>query len=155
MKLLMFGALLALTPPHVVPAIGWQVRTTNVHGCPGVKASRCSQATAAASTLRLRDCVECLPHRTVSAMKPGDTTVKVTVAIEHPTRARREFAWPPRITRRDVSAGFEGLPSRIGVYQGQTLVGKHEVLVFVVFGRAHPTDRQLQRANAELRRVRF
>jgi hypothetical protein len=52
-------------------------------------------------------------------------------------------------------AGFEGLPSRISTWQGQTLIGKREVSVFVLFGRPRPTDRQLQRANAELRRARF
>jgi hypothetical protein len=155
MRLLVIVALAALTPAHFIPAPGWYVRTGKVRACPGVPSSRCIQATSVASTLRLRDCVECLPHRTVAAMAPGDIVVKITVAAEHPLRGRRKLAWPPHITRNAVSAGFEGLPSRVGVYQGQTVVRKHEVLVFVVFGRAHPTDRQLQRANAELRRVRF
>ena len=52
-------------------------------------------------------------------------------------------------------AGFEGLPGRIGVYQGATLIGRREVSVFIVFGRPVPTNRQLRRANAELRRARF
>ena len=88
-------------------------------------------------------------------MGPRDIAIKLGVARERPVRAKRTFAWPPRITRREVVGHFEGLPARIGVYQGATLIGRREVSVFVVFGRAAPTNRQLRRANAELRRARF
>jgi hypothetical protein len=111
--------------------------------------------TSVASTTRFRDCLECLPHRTVSAMHAKDIAIQLMVAIERPTRLKRTFAWPPRVTRRAVVSPFEGLPARIGVYEGATLIGGREVSVFIVFGRAAPTNRQLKRANAELRRVRF
>jgi len=88
-------------------------------------------------------------------MHAQDIAIQLLVAIERPPRAKRSFAWPPRVTRRNVVAPFEGLPVRIGVYQGATLVGRREVSVFIVFGRAVATNRQLQRANAELRRARF
>ena len=88
-------------------------------------------------------------------MSSGGIAIKITLAVEHPIGVRRTFAWPPHITRRNVHAGFEGLPGRIGVYQGQTRVGRHEVFVFVVFGRAVPTTRQLNRANAEFHRARL
>jgi hypothetical protein len=87
-------------------------------------------------------------------MSSGGIGIQITRAVEHPIRARRTFAWPPHITRRNVHAGFEGLPARIGVYQGQTRVGTREVFVFVVFGRAVPTRRQLNRANTELQKAR-
>ena len=87
-------------------------------------------------------------------MRAQDIAIKLTVAIEHPTGTKRTFAWPPRIVRRAV-AGLEGLPARIGVYQGSTLVRSREVFVLVVFGRALPPDRQLKRVNAELRRSRI
>ena len=148
------AAITALVPARFVPAAGWQVRVGKAHACVGVPASRCSQVTTVASTTRFRDCLECLPHRTVAAMRGQDIAVKLTVAIEHPLRTKRTFAWPPRIVRRAV-AGLEGLPAGIGVYQGSTLVGSREVFVFVVFGRAVPTDRQLKRVNAELRRSRI
>jgi hypothetical protein len=147
--------LVSAAPAHFAPAPGWTVREGRAHACPGVPASRCVQATSVASTVRLRDCLECLPHRTVAAMRAADIVIKVGVAIERPMGTKRTFAWPPRVTRRAVIAGFEGLPGRIGVFQGATLVGRREVSVFVVFGRPAPTDRQLGRANAELRRVRF
>jgi len=144
-----------LEPAHFAPAAGWQVRQGRAHACVGVPATRCVQVTTVASTTRFRDCLVCLPHRTVATMRAGDIAIQLTVAIEHPLRAKRAFAWPPRITRRTVVAPFEGLPARIGVYQGATLVGRREVSVFVVFGRAVPTNRQLARANAELGRVHF
>jgi hypothetical protein len=86
-------------------------------------------------------------------MSSGDIGIQITLAVEHPIRVGRTFTWPPRVRRRHVQAGFEGLPGRIGVYQGQTLVGTREVFVFIVFGRAVPTRRQLSRANAELQRA--
>lgn len=87
---------------------------------------------------------------------PGNgIAIQITVAIEHPLRAVRTFAWPPQVSRADVRAGFEGLPGRIGVYQASTLVGKWEVSLFVWFGRSRPTVRQLRRANTELRHGRL
>jgi hypothetical protein len=88
-------------------------------------------------------------------MSAGDIAMQATLGIERPLRIQRTFAWPPRISRRNVQAGFEGLPRRVGVYQSSTRVGAREVFVFIVFGRARPTDRQLKRTNAELRRARL
>jgi hypothetical protein len=82
---------------------------------------------------------------------PADgIAIRVTVSIEHPPRVRRTFTWPLQIKRRDVNAGFEGLPGRIGVYQGSTRVGEREIFVFAFFGRGKPTTRQLDRVNAQL-----
>jgi len=54
-----------------------------------------------------------------------------------------------------VHAGFEGLPGRIGVYQGSARVGTRELIVFVFFGRGKPTARQLDHASTELRHARL
>jgi hypothetical protein len=144
-----------LEPAQFVPAVGWHVRRGSVRACPGVSVSRCSSVTSTASTTRWHDCLHCLPHRTVAAMSPGDIAMQVTLGIERPLRIQRTFVWPPRVSRRNVHAGFEGLPGRIGVYQGSTRVGTRQVFVLIVFGRARPTDRQLNRTNAELRRARL
>lgn len=88
-------------------------------------------------------------------MSVGGIGIQVTIALEHPLRVHPTFVWPPRVSRSNVNAGFEGLPGRIGVYQGQTRVGTREVFVFIVFGRAVPTIRQLNRVNAELQRARL
>ena len=144
-----------VVPVHFTPANGWHLRKGKVHACPGVPASRCSEVRSLASTTRWRDCVECLPHRTVAAMRGDGIAIQISVAIERPVRVARTFAWPPRVSGPSVHAGFEGLPGRIGVYQGSTLVGKRELSVFVFFGRSRPTARQLHSANAELRRSHF
>jgi hypothetical protein len=86
-------------------------------------------------------------------MRAGDIAVQVNSGLERNPQAGP--AWPPHVTRSKVVAGFEGLPGRIGTFQAYSRMGKREVSVFIVFGRSRPTDRQLQRANAELRRVRF
>ena len=144
-----------LKAAHFTPAAGWRVHEGVVRACPGVSAARCSYVASAASTTRLRDCLVCLPHQTAAAMAPGDILIAITVSVEHPPRVARSFAWPPHLTRRQVHSPLEGLPARIGGYQGTTRVGTREVFVMVFFGRANPTDRQLHRANAELRRARI
>jgi hypothetical protein len=144
-----------LAPVRFAPAPGWHVRHGTVHACVGVSAARCSQVTSSAATTRWRDCLECLPHRTLAAMPADGIAIQVSVAIEHPARVKPAFAWPPQIRRGDVNAGFEGLPGRIGVYQGSTRVDEREVFVFVFFGRGKPTARQLDRANTELRHARL
>ena len=80
---------------------------------------------------------------------------QITVAIERPQRVARTFAWPPQVDATEVQPGFEGLPSRIGVYQASSRIGTREVFVFVFFGRGRPTVRQLSEANSELRRARL
>jgi hypothetical protein len=87
-------------------------------------------------------------------MAPGDIAIQLVLAIQRP-RVDRTFAWPPRISHRDVTRGFEGLTRRVGVYQGTTRVGARDVSVFVIFGRSRPSDQQLRRADAELRRARL
>ena len=71
---------------------------------------------------------------------------------ERPDRAQ-VGSWPPRIRARDVRAGFEGVRNRYGVFQTFIRTGHLERSLFVWFGRAHPTRRQLARANSELRTV--
>ena len=159
-RLLLIGLLasasLAVTlATQFAPANGWHLRSTRVHACPGVPATRCSQVTSLASTMRWRDCVECLPHRTFAAMPRDGVAIQVTTAVEHPVRALHTFAWPPQIKGAQVRAGFEGLPARIGVYQASSLIERREISLFVWFGRSRPTARQLSRANSQLRRARL
>jgi hypothetical protein len=148
-------ALGASPVPVQFPTNGWDVRRNRVHACPGVRASRCSQVTSLASTTRWRDCVECLPHKTLAAMPRSGIAVQITVAVEHPVRAVHTFAWPPQVKRAQVQAGFEGLPGRIGVYQAASLIKGREVSLFVWFGRSRPTVSQVSKANTELRHARL
>jgi hypothetical protein len=88
-------------------------------------------------------------------MPRSGIAIQITVAAEHPVRAVHTFAWPPQVKRAQVQAGFEGLPSRIGVYQAVSLIRKREVSLFAWFGRSRPTVSQVSRANAELRHARL
>jgi hypothetical protein len=88
-------------------------------------------------------------------MRASDIAIQITVVLEHPLAVGRTCTWQPRVSLRRVQAPFEGLPTRIGVYQCQTRIGKREVFVFITFGRAAPTKRQLNRVNAELQRARL
>ena len=148
----MFGLLafaLVVSPPHFQSAPGWHVGSHPAHACPGVSASRCVQAWGWASTVRYRDCGDCVPHRTLAHLPPRGVIIQLSNSREHPSRAPTG-AWPPQIRRKDVHAGFEGVPNRFGVFQAFVRTGHLERYLFVWFGRAHPTRRQLARANAEL-----
>jgi hypothetical protein len=144
------AAALALAPARFPPRAAWRTGHTGVHACPGVTPTRCVQATTWAATVRWRDCAECLPHATVAALPRDGIALQVGVAVEHPSRLAGG-QWPPRIRLRDVGAGFEGLPGRIGVYQHTARVRGVEVSVMVFFGRDRPSARQRAAAEAELR----
>ncbi|HEX3237693.1 MAG TPA: hypothetical protein VHQ99_04715 [Gaiellaceae bacterium] len=152
----MFGLLvlaLVVSPPHFRAAPGWHVGSRPAHACPGVPANRCVQASGWASTVRLRDCGNCVPHKTLAHLRPGGIVIQLSYGRERPSRAP-VGKWPPHIRRRDVTAGFEGVPNRYGVFQTFVRTGSLERYLFVWFCRARPTRHQLARANAELRTVR-
>jgi len=151
----MFGllaVLLVVSPPHFRAVPGWHVGTAGpARACAYVSPTRCMQAVGWASTVRYRDCPNCIPpHRTLAHLPPGGIVIQIVYARERPDRAQ-VGSWPPHIRARDVSAGFEGEPDRYGVFQTFIRTGHLERSLFVWFGRPHPTRRQLARANAELR----
>jgi len=153
----MFGLValaLIVMPPHFGSAPGWHVGSRPARACPGVSASRCVQASGWASTVRYRDCGDCIPpHRTLAHLRPGGIVIQLSYARERPSRTP-VGSWPPRIRSRDLTAGVEGEPNRFGVFQTFVRTGTLERYLFVWFGREHPTRRQLARANAELRTAR-
>jgi hypothetical protein len=153
----MFGLLalvLFVSPPHFRHAPGWHVGSRPAHACAGVSASRCVQASGWASTVRYRDCPNCSPpHKTLAHLPPGGIVIQLSNGRERPSRAPTG-TWPPGIRARDITVGFEGDPGRHGVFQRFVRTGTLEHFLFVWFGRAHPTQHQLARANAELRTVR-
>ena len=141
----------ALTPIQFAAKPGWFVGVGNAHACPGVSATKCTRVTSWASTVRWRDCVDCLPHNTVDALPAGGVAIQVSLIRENPVAAKETLVWPPRVRAADLVSPFEGLPSRIGVYRKYARAGSYEVYVLVLFGRSHPTAAQLALANAELR----
>jgi hypothetical protein len=153
----MFGILallLVVSPPHFRAAPGWHVGSRPAHACSGVRASRCVQAPGWASTVRYRDCGDCTPpHHTLAHLPPGGIIIQLSNARERPDRAPIG-KWPPLIRRRQITAGGEGVSNRYCHVQTFVRTGHLERSLFVWFGRAHPTRRQLARANAELRTAR-
>jgi hypothetical protein len=153
----MFGLLallLVVSPPHFRHAPGWHVGSRPAHSCLGVPATRCVQASGWASTVRYRDCPDCVaPHRTLAHLPAGGIVIQLVDARERPARIA-PGKWPVRIRRSEVGAGGEGVPRRFGAVQRAVRSAGVEHLLYVWFGRAHPTRAQLARANAELRTVR-
>ena len=153
----MFGLLalaLVVSPPHFQAGLGWHVGSRPAHACPGVPARRCVQASGWASTVRYRDCGDCVPPpRTLAHLPSNGIVIQLLYARERPWRAP-VGKWPPRIRARDVAAGFEGAPDRYSYFQTFVRIGTLERYLFVWFGRKHPTPHQLARANAELRTAR-
>lgn len=153
----MFGILallLVVSPPHFRGAPGWHVGSSSARACPGVSANRCVDAWGWASTVPYRDCRDCVaPHRTLAHLPPDGIVIQLSNARERPARIGAG-TWPVRIRRADVHAGAEGVPSRFGAAQFAVRSDGIEHLLYVWFGRAHPTRSQLARANAELRTAR-
>ena len=132
-------ALLLLLAPHFPGGPGWHTGTAASHSW--------------AATVALRDCANCIPHRTLAALPADGIVMQLTVATE-PRIHGAPAQWPTRIRRSDVTAGFEGVPSRYGVVQQFTHTRRVEHILWVWFGRARPTTAQLAGANAQLRGLR-
>lgn len=149
------AAAVALVPAHFPPRPGWFAGAGTFHPCPGVSAQRCREARSWTATVPLRDCMECLPHRTLETLPPDGVVIQLSVGVEHPRRSAPEPHWPVRIERASITAGLEGVPARFGVFQGSARAGGFDVGVFVFFGRARPTPRQLAAAESMLRSARL
>jgi hypothetical protein len=144
----------ALAPIRFEQRRGWRSGAGVVRACPGVPAIRCREVRSWAATVRLRDCLWCLPHRTFAHMPAGGIVIQLSVALEHPPVASRRTGWPLRVDRGRVG-GLEGVPARIGVYQIFARVDERGVYAFVFFGRSRPSAPQLAAANAELRAAKL
>src|SRR5438309_472224 len=100
----MFGLLallLVVSPPHFRAAPGWHVGSQSARACPGVSSTQCAWAAGWASTVRYRDCPNCVaPHRTLAALPPDGIIIQLTSAHERPARMRAR-PWPPRIRLAD------------------------------------------------------
>jgi hypothetical protein len=156
MRLLIATAIVAfaaLAPAHFQHRPGWHVGAGRVHACPGVSPARCVQVTSRAATVRWRDCIECLPHKTLARL-PGDgVAMQLTLARERPL-PNGALSWPARF-RAGEAQSFEGLPARIGTIQRAGRRHGFYASLIVFFGRPHPTPRQLARAEAELATARL
>ena len=161
MKLFLAMALVVAAPSGLAPVQfpatpGWHTGAAKPGACPGVSTSRCTQAWSWSSTVRWRDCVNCVPHRTLAVLPRDGVIIAVSRVRERPVIAKRLIQWPPHIKASDVTGGMEGVPRRYGVYQlFARLLSKDTVLVWAYFGRSHPSNVQLAAANAQLRSARL
>jgi hypothetical protein len=152
--LALFLASAALAPATFAPGIGWHVGAGRVHACPGVKAASCQSVSSYAATVRWRDCASCLPHKTVAALPAGGVALQLLLSRERRRpKWMRPLRWPPRIV--GANGPFEGLPTRIGVFQTIGIVHGYTAYLFVFFGRPSPSRAQLNLAHAELTTVSF
>lgn len=141
--------LLTVSPPHFRAEPGWHVGSQAARACPGVSARRCVQTSGWASTVRYRDCPDCVPPvRTLPALPRDGIVIQVLNARESPSRLP-SASWPPRIVPHP--GPFDGVPARFSLYGKSGRTGATEWSLYVWFGRRHPTAVQLARATAELR----
>ena len=146
----------AVTPLHFADAKGWHSGSVKAQPCQGAPVSRCAQAWSWTATVGWKDCASCSPHNTVRSLPADGIVISASVVTEHPVKATKRTAWPPRVSASQVTGSFEGLPARIGVYQLFAAIGNgKEIDLTMFFGRAHPTKEQLARANARLAAARL
>jgi hypothetical protein len=141
-------ALPVTAPPARLPASGWHVGSARVSSCAG-----CVQTESWASTTAYRDPANQLPpHRTMAALPRAGVIVHVTRSWEPSPPAWVQLTHPLRITRRTVTASFEGnrTAGRASRWTGATWRAGSYVSVWVIFGRSSPTAAQLRTAQAEL-----
>ncbi len=140
-----------LEPARFPVRAGWQVGAGHVHACPGTALDNCAQAGSWATTGTWRDCVECLPQRTVAKL-PSDGIAITLVVGRGPRAPKRALQWPPRL-RPGEAQSLKGLPSDIGVIKRAGVRHGFTTYLFVFFGRPRPTAAQVAHADAELARV--
>jgi hypothetical protein len=109
-----------------------------------------------ATTVRWRDCWDCIPpHRTLAALPPDGVVIALLVGREPQRPRRRVLHWPPRIRPAAIVAPIEGVPARFGTFEAFGALNGFDASLWVFFGRRHPTRAQLARAQTELRRARL
>jgi hypothetical protein len=149
-------ALPVTAPPARLPAAGgWRVGSTRVSsaGCAG-----CVQTESWAATVAYRDAPGQLPpHRTMAALTSGGVIVHVTRSWEPSPPAWVHESHPLGITRRAVTASFEGNTTRgrVSLWTGATWRAGSFVSVWVLFGRPAPSAAQIRAAQTELDRTVF
>jgi hypothetical protein len=153
---MLLAFVLGLTPARFAERPGWHVGHNRVHACAGVSSARCEQVTSWASTVRFRDCGDCVPpHRTLDALPRDGIAIQLMLAREQPRVRERRLAWPPKLNPRDVVGPLEGTGDRIGGVMRFGRLNGFAASLWVFFGRRHATARQLARANVELRSAKL
>lgn len=138
-------------PATFSAADGWDTGTT---GPAGIQPEG-QQTMSWASTIPYRDSgFQFPPHDTLAALPPDGIIVLVT--LEQHGQARAKPASSPPFRLADfLDGGFEGISPENATKQFDALLANYSAGMWVLFGRAHPTQEQLDRAQAELDRLQL
>jgi hypothetical protein len=138
-------------PATFAPADGWDTGSTG----PADIQPDGQQTRSWASTTPYRDSgFQFPPHETLDALPPDGIVILVT--LEQHGQAHGEPATSPPFRLTDFLDGsFEGISPENGTKHFDALLANYSAGMWVLFGRAHPTQDQLDRAQAELDRLRL
>jgi hypothetical protein len=132
---------------------GWHVGTSGA-GAIGPSGAQTGSWT---STVRYRDPPFQLPPvRTISRLPRNGALIWLGVWADSrhppPTMSRHNSL---RIVRGAIERGFEGVPSRFGLYRALVPRRRYVLDLWVFFGRARPSRAAVRRAQAQLDAVRL
>ena len=115
------------------------------------------QTTSSASTVPYRDPPNQFPpHATLAALPPDGIAIVAWLSRNAGSRSELPDRKPPFKIAQAHNGSFEGVPSDRATYQLLAHVpGRFDVTLWIFFGRPHPADEQIDRAQAELDRLRL
>src|SRR6266508_4491211 len=115
------------------------------------------QTTSSASTVPYRDPPNQFPpHATLAALPPDGIAIVAWLSRNAGSRSELPDRKPPFKIAQAQNGSFEGVPSDRATYQLLAHVpGRFDVTLWIFFGRPHPADEQIDRAQAELDRLRL
>jgi hypothetical protein len=130
---------------------GWHTGST-----PAAPADAVNQVQSWAATVPWADGpYELPPHRTLARLGPHGVAIAVTAWRDDRSPPARVPAGPPFRIALEQCGSFEGVPDRLVCTFHGGRARQYDVDVWVAFGRAHPSDRDRARAQAELDRLRL
>jgi hypothetical protein len=135
-------------PATFAPADGW------LRGSSGAAKIQPDgeQTTSWASTVPYRDSSDQFPpHETLAALPPDG--VLVVAWLQQFGAEHAPLEEPPFRLAEFTNGSFEGVPQQNATRMLHAGARNYGVTLWVFFGREHPTDEQLERAQAELDRL--
>jgi hypothetical protein len=133
-------------PATFTPAEGW---STGTSGAAQIQPEGQSTTTWASTIPYRDDALQFPPSKTVAALPPDGIVVLVT--LEQYGQPSGDVTIPPLADF--VQGGFEGLGAENAPRHFDALLSHYSAGLWVLFGREHPTQEQLDRAQAELDRL--